>query len=131
MSLFTLWSLHVTHRFSTREFFIFPREMIKITNNTKFQHFTNRYVPNLPPRGGCTACIFAGKVEHFFLFLKFFVNFHFPNFETLLPELFGIRAVTDTRDSQTKQILIILNRTINKNILVVGSVDPYVTRIIV
>ena len=69
------------------------------------------------------------KSNNFFLFLKCFVNFYSPNF--VLPEHFGIRAVTDTRDSQTKQISIILNRTINKNILVVGSVDPYVTSIIV
>ena len=72
MSLFTLWSLHVTHRFSTREFFIFPREMIKITNYTKIHRFTNRYVPILCSLGGCTICIFTGKVERrLFLFLKF------------------------------------------------------------
>ena len=62
MSLFTLWSLHVTHRFSTREFFIFTREMIEITKNYQIHRLTNRYIPKLRVLRWCAIRTFTGKV---------------------------------------------------------------------
>ena len=127
-SLFGLSTWRTVFRLENSLFFPEKWSKLRITQNFNVLRIVTYRI--YLHEAGVRLVFLQVKSNNFFLFLKFFVNFYFPNFETLLPELFGIRAVTDTRDPQTKHILIILNRTKNK-ILVVGSVDPYVTRIIV